>query len=79
MGLNSDHFRSGELVHSQRPPSSPCPAKQLPLAVTGTGCQCWKPMLAPSRSIKRSLWSPSTAGFPAARDGGVSWTPLLLR
>lgn len=55
MGSNSGHLRSGELVHSQTPPISPCPAKRLPFAVIGTGCQCWNPMLAPSRSMKRSL------------------------
>lgn len=55
MGSNSGHFLKGELVHSQRPPISPCPANRLPPAVTGTGCQWWNPTFAPSRSMKRSL------------------------
>lgn len=78
MGWNPSHFLRGELVHSQAPPISPCPLSLLPWAVTGTGCQCWNPTLARSRSAKSSSSSSPAAPFEA-RDGGDSSTPLLMR
>jgi hypothetical protein len=49
-----------------------------PFAVTATGCQCLKPTLAPSRSVKSVLCGPAgpSAG---SRNGGLSSTPSLTR
>lgn len=75
---NPSCLSSTELVHSHTPPISPCPASLSPFAVTATGCQCLKPTLAPSRSVKSALCGP--AGWLAgSRNGGLSSTPSLTR
>src|SRR5690349_3001628 len=71
------------LVHSQTPPKSDWPQSLLPLSVTETGCQCLKPTLAPSKSMKRSCGlgrEPAPeAPLDKGLDGGLSSTPLLIK
>lgn len=76
MGSKPSYLASGELVHSQTPPISLWPASLSPFAVTETGCQLLKPMLAPLRLAKSSCEPPP---FDEDRDGGVSATPSLSK
>src|SRR4051812_39049179 len=83
MGSKPSCRRRIELVHSHAPPKSACPASLLPLAVTATGYQFWKPTLAPVKSMKVSFRSLPADAPPLVASqgscGGVSSTPLLLR
>lgn len=74
IGSNPSHRLSGELVHSHTPPMPACPASRSPWWVTGTGCQCRSPTLAPSRSMKRSPSTPRSGG-----GCGDSSTPSFTR
>lgn len=79
ISLNPSCLSSTELVHSHTPPISPCPANLSPSAVTATGCQCLKPTLAPSRSVKSACWAAVAGESAGSRRGGLSSTPLLTR
>lgn len=79
ISLNPSCLSSTELVHSHTPPISPCPANLSPYAVTATGCQCLKPTLAPSRSVKSACWAAAAGESAGWRRGGLSSTPLLTR
>lgn len=82
MGSNPSCLCRTELVHSQTPPIWAWPASRPPLPVTGAGCHCCSPTLAPARSIKSPplfLGRDSSSPGPAARDGGVSSTPSFER
>jgi hypothetical protein len=63
------------------------PARRLPSPVTGVGCQCWKPTLVPSRSMKSgSCWVRCSWCWEEVEEveaggvaGGEISTPLLQR
>lgn len=76
MGSKPSCLSKGELVHSQTPPISPCPANLLPWPVTATGCQWAKPTLASCRFVKSSGELPTR---DVCCDGGLSSTPSLSK